>query len=113
MLAASAAGMCRAQAQHGEVTLADTLAKAGKASSELASLRAENMELMQVGTHTHTPLHPNDNSMLECHETPPSHDTTTAIIDPLNAWISAFTVQCSDQSDSFPLDFGLVGLCLC
>lgn len=59
--AASAAGLCRAQAQHGEVTLADTLAKAGKASSELAALRAENTELMQVGT----PLDPTDNNVLE------------------------------------------------
>lgn len=39
---------CRSQAQHGEVTLADTLAKASKASSELAALRAENQMLTQV-----------------------------------------------------------------
>lgn len=39
----------RTQAQHGEVTLADTLARAGKATSELTQLRTENQMLMQVG----------------------------------------------------------------
>jgi hypothetical protein len=38
----------RSQAQHGEVTLAETLAKSSKASSELAALRTENQSLMQV-----------------------------------------------------------------
>jgi hypothetical protein len=39
----------RCQAQHGEATLADTLAKASRASSELVALKAENTMLMQVG----------------------------------------------------------------
>jgi hypothetical protein len=38
----------RSQAQHGEATLAETLAKSSKASSELAALRTENQSLMQV-----------------------------------------------------------------
>lgn len=37
----------RSQAQHGEATLAETLVKSSKASSELAALRIENQSLMQ------------------------------------------------------------------
>jgi hypothetical protein len=44
----------RSQAQHGEATLAETLAKSSKASSELAALRTENQSLMQVSWGTFT-----------------------------------------------------------
>lgn len=43
---------CRSQAQHGEATLADTLAKASKATSELTTLRSDNQMLMQVSQGT-------------------------------------------------------------
>lgn len=39
---------CRAQAQHGEASLADALTKSSKAGAELTTLRSENQQLMQV-----------------------------------------------------------------
>lgn len=44
--------VCRSQAQHGEATLADALAKGSKTGAELAALRTENQQLMQVGALT-------------------------------------------------------------
>eukprot|EP00882_Tetradesmus_deserticola_P021738 GHRQ01023535.1.p3 GENE.GHRQ01023535.1~~GHRQ01023535.1.p3 ORF type:complete len:143 (+),score=75.83 GHRQ01023535.1:695-1123(+) len=50
--AAAQLEVARSQAQHGEVTLAETLAKSSRASTELAALRTENQALMQDLVHT-------------------------------------------------------------